>query len=201
MFTGLIQEVGKVQKTQRRGSDLRLEIAAPKLSKSVKTGDSVAVNGCCLTVEEVKPPILAFHAVPETLGRTALGDLAEGAPLNLELPLTLSEPLGGHFVQGHVDGLGKVLDLRQEGEGVRMRVGIPQALLPYIIEKGSIALDGVSLTVAALKGPELEVALVPHTLRNTNLGSKKAGDSLQVEADMLAKYVEKLSAGHLESRK
>ena len=197
MFTGLIQEVGVVQETQRQGSDLRLSLESPALSPKVKLGDSVAVNGCCLTVVEVDPPRMVFQAVPETLDRTALGFLKEGSRVNLELPLTLAAPLGGHFVQGHVDGLARILDIQPEGKGARMRVKLPANLIPYVVEKGSIALNGISLTVAAISGEEVEVALIPHTLENTDLGWKKAGDLLQVEVDLLAKYVGKLLAGYL----
>ena len=200
MFTGLIQEVGLTQKAERNGQDLWLSFEAPKLAGKVKIGDSVAVNGCCLTVVEVKAPLLSFQVVPETTKRTMLGLLKKGDPVNLELPLTLSEPLGGHFVQGHVDGLGQILDLEPEGQGRRMKVRLPEALVPYVVEKGSIALDGISLTVADIKGDEVEIALIPHTFQNTNLKNKKKEDYLQIEVDMLAKYVEKLSAGYLGSR-
>jgi riboflavin synthase len=196
MFTGLIQEVGSVRKTDKQGQDLCLTLQAPLLSSRVKLGDSVAVNGCCLTVVDIQTSLLAFQAVPETLSRTALGFLQEGSKVNLELPLTLSDPLGGHFVQGHVDGLAEITAIDPEGQGVRMAVKVPQSLSRYMVEKGSIALNGISLTIAALQGNQLEVALIPHTLQNTDLGSKKIGDLLHVEVDILAKYVEKLSANY-----
>jgi riboflavin synthase len=196
MFTGLIQEVGLVRKTDKQGHDLRLTLQAPLLSSRVKLGDSVAVNGCCLTVVDIQTSLLAFQAVPETLNRTVLGLLQEGSKVNLELPLTLSDPLGGHFVQGHVDGLAEITAIDPEGQGVRMAVKVPQNLSRYMVEKGSIALNGISLTIAALQGNQLEVALIPHTLQNTDLGSKKVGDLLHVEVDILAKYVEKLSANY-----
>jgi riboflavin synthase len=193
MFTGLIQEVGLVQKAEKQGNDLRLTLRAPLLSARVKLGDSMAVNGCCLTMVEIKEPLLTFQAVPETLSRTALGTLQEGARVNLELPLTLSDPLGGHFVQGHVDGVAEITAITPEGQGVRMAVKVPPDLSRYLVEKGSVALNGISLTVAAIKENQIEVALIPHTLQNTDLGSRKIGDLLQVEVDVLAKYVEKLS--------
>jgi riboflavin synthase len=196
MFTGLIQEVGLVQKADKQGEGLSLTLKAPMLSTKVKLGDSVAVNGCCLTVVDIQTPLLAFQAIPETLNRTALGLLRECSKVNLELPLTLSDPLGGHFVQGHVDGVGEITAINREGLGVRMAVKIPQNLSRYTVEKGSIALNGISLTIAALQGNQLEVALIPHTLQNTDLGSKKIGDPLHVEVDLLAKYVEKLSANY-----
>jgi riboflavin synthase len=194
MFTGLIQEVGSVRKTDKQGQDLHLTLQAPLLSSRVRLGDSVAVNGCCLTVVDIQTSLLVFQAVPETLNRTALGLLQEGSKVNLELPLTLSDPLGGHFVQGHVDGLAEITAIDPEGQGVRMAVNVPQILSRYMVEKGSIALNGISLTIAALQVNQLEVALIPHTLQNTDLGSKKIGDLLHVEVDILAKYVEKLSA-------
>jgi len=200
MFTGLIQEVGLVQKSQKEGRDLRLTLQAPLLSPKVKLGDSVSVNGCCLTVVDIQAPLLAFQAVPETLNRTALGGLQEGSKVNLELPLTLSDPLGGHFVQGHVDGVAEITAIVPEGQGVRMTVKIPKNLSRYVVEKGSIALNGISLTAAAIKEDQVEVALIPHTLQHTDLGSKKAGDLLHVEVDILAKYVEKLSAGYLSAK-
>jgi riboflavin synthase len=201
MFTGLIREVGQVQTAERQGQDLRLTLRAPELAPKVKMGDSVAVNGCCLTAVEVKPPMISFQAVPETLLRTVLGSLKEASLVNLELPLTLSEPLGGHFVQGHVDGVGSILEKKPEGQGCRLKVKIPEALTPYVVEKGSIALDGISLTVAGMAGNEIEVAIIPHTLQNTDLKAKGVGDPLHIEVDLLAKYVEKLSAGYREARK
>src|SRR5580658_9214706 len=197
MFTGLIQEVGTIVRAEKQGHEFWLSLEAPRLSPRLRIGDSVAVNGCCLTVVEVTPPVISFQAVPETIKRTVLGLLKKGEVVNLETPLTLSEPLGGHFVQGHVDGVGQILEWSPVGKGARLKVRVPDALVPYVIEKGSIALDGISLTVAAVKGDEVEVALIPHTLENTNLKIKKADDYLHVEADLLAKYVEKLSAGYL----
>jgi riboflavin synthase len=201
VFTGLIQEVAKVKKAEKRGQDLWLSLEAPKTSARLKIGDSVAVNGCCLTVVELKAPVFSFQAVPETLSRTALGALLEGSLVNLELPLTLSETLGGHFVQGHVDGKAEILGFKPEGEGFRMKVRVPESLTPYVVEKGSIALDGISLTVASIRGSEVEVALIPHTMENTDLKSKKVGDVLHVEVDMLAKHLAKLALGYFQERK
>lgn len=197
MFTGLIQEVGKVIKAEKRGQDLWLSLEAPRLSGRLKVGDSLAVNGCCLTVVELAPPMLSFQAVPETLKRTLLGLLKKDDPVNLEPSLTLNDPLGGHIVQGHVDGVAQIEEWIPEGEGRRLRIRIPEALAGYVVEKGSIALNGISLTVAGIEGDEVELAIIPHTLQNTDLHSKKAGDYLHVEADLLAKYVEKLSSGYV----
>lgn len=197
MFTGLIQEVARVEGVDRREGILRLTLRAPMTTEKIKIGDSVAVNGCCLTAVELKAPLVSFEAVPETLQRTALGQLKTGNPINLELPLTLGEGLGGHYVQGHVDGTAEVLSLIPEGEGKRLKVRLPNGLVKYVVEKGSIALDGISLTVAAIRGDEMEAALIPHTLENTNLKSIKPGDRVHVEADMLAKHLEKLAFSYL----
>jgi riboflavin synthase alpha subunit len=156
-------------------------------------GDSIAVAGCCLTATAVEDGELRFDAVPETLVRTTLGALAEGAEVNLEPALRAGEPLGGHYVQGHVDGTGRVRSLEPEGEGVRLRLDVPPELLRYCAEKGSLAVDGVSLTIAGLDGEGVEIALVPHTLRATTLGELDPGDSVNLEVDLLAKYVERLA--------
>jgi riboflavin synthase len=198
VFTGLIQEVGTVHKAERQGQDLRLTLEAPRLAPQIHLGDSVAVNGCCLTAVQIEKSEISFQAVPETLRHTVLGLLKSGDLVNLELPLTLSQPLGGHFVQGHVDGTGEILEMVPEGQGVRLKLRIPEVFSPYVVEKGSIAIDGTSLTVAALHGEELEIALIPHTLENTVFKQKKAGDYVHVEVDMLAKYLEKLSGAYLE---
>jgi riboflavin synthase len=199
MFTGLIQEVARVERTVPSEGILRLTLLAPQISGQVQVGDSVAVNGCCLTVVERNSTLISFEAVPETLSRTTLGSLTPGQVVNLELPLKFGEGLGGHYVQGHVDGTAQVISLLPEGEGKRLKVRLPPALVRYVVEKGSIALDGISLTVAAIQGDVMETALIPHTLVHTNLGEKKPGDRLHVEADMLAKHLEKLAAGYLAS--
>jgi riboflavin synthase len=149
----------------------------------------------------VKPPLVSFQAVPETLSRTAFESLKPGSAINLEPPLTLADALGGHFVQGHVDGKAELLEMKTEGQGARMRVKIPEGLVLYVVEKGSIALDGISLTVAALRGREVEVALIPHTIENTDLKEKRPGDFLHVEVDMLAKHVEKLAMAYFRTGK
>jgi riboflavin synthase len=198
MFTGLIQELGKVTAAEKQGADLRLTLKAPILSPQVKIGDSVAVNGCCLTVIDLNPPHFSFQAVPETLGRTLVGDFKAGDFVNLELALTLSQPLGGHFVQGHVDGTAEIIEKKPEGQGVRLKIRLPEALKVYVVEKGSISLDGTSLTVAGLKDRDVEIALIPHTVENTVFKWKKAGDRVHVEVDLLAKYLEKLSAPYFK---
>ncbi len=197
MFTGLIQEVASVESAKLRDGLMRLTLRAPRTAGGVKIGDSVAVNGCCLTAVEVANPLVSFEAVPETLNRTALGGLASGQVVNLERPLNLGDGLGGHYVQGHVDGTAEVISLEPEGEGWRLRARLPHALSRYVVEKGSIALDGISLTVALIEGDEMEAALIPHTMQNTNLRDKKPGDRMHVEVDMLAKHLEKLAEGYL----
>ena len=187
MFTGLVQDLGSVAAARRDGDGTRLEIAT-QLVGEIAEGDSVAVNGVCLTAVALDDDGFEADVVRETLERTSLGRLAAGDSVNLELPLRASDRLGGHVVQGHVDGTGTV-----ETPGERLRVGAPPELLRYIVEKGSIAVDGVSLTVAAVDDEAFEVALIPETLERTTLGSLERGSTVNVEVDVLAKYVEKLA--------
>ena len=191
MFTGLIREVGTVVELNG-GETVRLELEAPSTAASAAVGDSVAIDGVCLTVVEVHGPRLAFDAVPETLARTSLGALAEGSRVNLEPALRAGDPLGGHYVQGHVDGVGTARSSESEGDGRRVWFDAPAELLRYVVEKGSIAVQGTSLTVAALDGSGFAVALIPHTLEATTLGALEPGDSINLEVDVLAKYVERL---------
>ena len=195
MFTGIVRERGRVvsaeQSKNSRGVTLRIE--APATAAASKAGDSIAVAGCCLTVTAVENGSLAFNAVPETIARSNLGGLAEGAEVNLEPALRVGEPLGGHFVQGHVDGLGRVRLLEPDGEGARLRLELGQDLLRYCVEKGSLTIDGVALTIAALDDTGVEIALVPFTLRETTLSALGLGDEVNVEVDLLAKYAERLA--------
>ena len=188
MFTGIVREVGRVAVAERRGDTLRIEVDAPGTAAATAVGDSVAVAGVCLTAVEVTHGRLAFDAVGETLARTNLGGLAPGTPVNLEPALRAGEPLGGHYVQGHVDDVGRV---RSTG-GDLTWFDAPPGLLPQIVEKGSVAVDGTSLTVAALDDAGFAVALIPHTLAATTLGGLAPGDPVNLETDVLAKYVEKL---------
>ena len=188
MFTGLVREVGAV--TSMEGG--RLTIDAPETARGVQLGDSVAVDGVCLTVVACVDSTLSFDAVPETLARTALGTLDQGSRVNLEPALRAGDALGGHYVQGHVDGVGRVLSVAPEGEGRRVRFEAPAELLKYIVAKGSIAVQGTSLTVAAVDETGFAVALIPHTLEATTLGALTPGSRVNLEADVLAKYVEKL---------
>jgi riboflavin synthase len=194
MFTGIIQETGRVAALERRGGDLVMALEAPRTCSALVVGGSVAVNGCCLTAVSVSAPRFTVEAVPETLSRTDFNTLKVGSPVNLELPVTLQDMLGGHLVSGHVDALGEVVFVREEGGGQRWTVRLPKGLMKYVVEKGSISLDGISLTVAALDGDRIEVALIPHTLQATNLSSKGPGSKLHVEADLVAKHIERLTS-------
>ncbi|HKD34290.1 MAG TPA: riboflavin synthase [Gaiellaceae bacterium] len=195
MFTGIVRERGRVVSAESNGGGgtLRLRIAAPRTAAQTGLGDSVSIAGCCLTAVAVGSGQLAFDAVPETLARTTLDGLAEGAEVNLEPALRAGEPLGGHYVQGHVDGVGRVRTLEREGEGARLRLDVPEDVLRYCVEKGSVAVDGVSLTVADVDEGGVGIALVPHTLRETTLSHLEPGDRVNLEADVLAKYVERLA--------
>jgi riboflavin synthase len=196
MFTGIVREQGRVLAAERNGhgGSLRLRIAAPRTAPEAHVGDSIAVSGCCLTAVDAANGELEFEAVPESLARTTLGGLAEGLAVNLEPALKAGEPLGGHYVQGHVDGVAPVRSFEPEGDGARLRLDLPRELLRYCVEKGSIAVDGVSLTIAAIDDEGVAIALVPHTLEVTTLSSLRPGDRVNIEVDLLAKYVERLAA-------
>ncbi|HET8787661.1 MAG TPA: riboflavin synthase [Actinomycetes bacterium] len=194
MFTGIVEGTGTVAAlaVADGGGGARLEVEAPFLAGDLRLGESVAVNGCCLTVAEPTPGGFAADLVAETLRRTALGGLAAGDAVNLERPLAVGGRLGGHLVQGHVDGVARVLERKPVGEGEEVRVELPPDLERYVVEKGSIAVDGVSLTVAGVGPGWFAVALVPHTLEVTTLGRRRPGDPVQLEVDVVAKYVERL---------
>lgn len=193
MFTGIIREVGRVASVGGGPGGISLEIDAPATSAQTGVGDSVAINGVCLTAVAVANGRMAFDAVPETLARTSLGRLETGSRVNLEAALRAGDPLGGHYVQGHVDGVGSVRAVEPEGDGKRIWFDAPPELLRYVVEKGSVAVEGTSLTVAALDDGGFAVALIPHTLAETTLGELAPGDTVNLEADVLAKYVEKLT--------
>jgi len=196
VFTGIVEGTGSVAglAVAGDGSGARLEVEAPWLAGDLRPGESVAVNGCCLTVAEATAAGFAADLVAETLRRTALGGLAAGARVNLERPLALGGRLGGHLVQGHVDGVARVIDRTPVGDGEEVRIELPAELQRYLVEKGSIAVDGVSLTVAGVGTGWFAVALVPHTLKVTALGDRRPGDLVQLEVDVVAKYVERLVA-------
>ena len=192
MFTGIVRERGRVVRADGGSGGLALELEAPQTAAQSAVGDSVSIGGVCLTVTSVADGRLTFHAVPETIERSSLSRLETGAQVNLEPALRAGEPLGGHYVQGHVDGVGAVRSLEPEGEGARLRVDVPPELLRYCVDKGSITVEGVSLTIAGLADDGFAVALVPHTLEVTTLGALAPGDPVNLEVDVLAKYVEKL---------
>lgn len=191
MFTGLIQELGTVRSLSR-GTVGKLVVAAEKTPGEVAIGDSVAINGACLTVTAVSGGEISFDAVPETLSRTSLGELRPGDRVNLETSLKAGQAIGGHFVQGHVDGVGTIESSRSLGESQVIRIAAPAGVLRYVVEKGSIAVDGISLTVASCDKSGITIAVIPHTLDATTLHAKRAGDKVNLEADILGKYVEKL---------
>jgi riboflavin synthase len=192
MFTGIVRELGLVEAVDGGSAAVRLQVRAPQAAAQASIGDSVALNGVCLTVTGLDGDVLSFDAVPETLSRSTLGRVRPADSLNVEPALRAGEPLGGHIVQGHVDGVGRILRQAPEGEGVRMEVGAPGGILRYCVEKGSICVDGVSLTVAGLSRDAFAVALIPHTLEATTLGRLVPGDEVNLEVDVLAKYVERL---------
>ena len=196
MFTGIVRERGRVLSAENgaSGGGLRLRIAAARTAADAKPGDSVAVAGCCLTATAVDDGTLTFEAVPETLARTNLGRVGPGSEVNLEPALRAGEPLGGHFVQAHVDGLGRVAAIQPEASGARLRLELAPELLRYCVEKGSLTVEGVALTVAGLIEGGVEIALVPFTLDQTTLAGVRAGDELNVEVDLLAKYAERLGS-------
>jgi riboflavin synthase len=189
VFTGIVQEVGRVVAL---GDGGRLEVEAPTTAAGTSIGDSVAIDGVCLTAVAVEGGRISFDAVPETLRRSALGRLGAGSGVNVEPPLRAGDPLGGHVVQGHVDAVGTVRSVEPEGDGARVWFDAPPDVLRYCIEKGSITVAGVALTVTALDEGGFEVALIPHTLAATTLGALAPGDEVNLEADVLGKYVERL---------
>jgi riboflavin synthase len=191
VFTGLVQDVGRVAASESSGDGLRITIETA-LADELAPGDSVAVNGVCLTAVEVDGRSFAADVMNETVTRSSLSTARPGAAVNLELPLRAGDRLGGHMVQGHVDGLGTVLDVQDDGFSRRVRIGIPAELGRYVVEKGSIAVDGISLTVAELDERSFTVSLIPETLERTNLGQAEAGRHVNLEVDVLAKYVERL---------
>jgi riboflavin synthase len=191
VFTGLIQDVGKVEAVERGADGARLRIAT-SLASEIELGDSVAVDGICLTATAADEKSFETEAMNQTLEVTALGRLEAGSAVNLELAMKSSDRLGGHMVQGHVDGVAEVLSVEQDGFAKRLRVGLPAELMRYVIDKGSIALSGVSLTVAGMGEGWVEVSLIPETLERTNLGQLGPGGRINFECDIVAKYVERL---------
>jgi riboflavin synthase len=193
MFTGIVEELGRVRAITPNADGARIEIEAAAVLADIVTGASIAVNGCCLTVVEHGGAYWAADAVGETLARTNLGDLAPGDPVNLERPIRLADRLGGHLVQGHVDATGSVRARTPQPDGSeRFRFDAGDDVLRYVVHKGSITVDGISLTVAAVHADGFDVAVIPHTLAVTTLGSRRAGSRVNLEVDLIAKYVERL---------
>jgi riboflavin synthase len=190
MFTGIVEEVGRVEELK----DGRLAVRAERVMEGMKLGDSMAVNGACLTVVDFQPKLFAVELSPETLRRTSLGELEVEHPLNLERPLAVNDRLGGHIVQGHVDATGRITSRKPEGDSVILRVRAPKRFIPYIVEKGFIAVDGISLTVVQRAQQQFTISVIPFTMQNTNLKERTVGDLVNLEADILAKYVESLMA-------
>jgi len=195
MFTGIIQDVGSIRSLEPRGGDLRLGIAVDGLDLArQRRGDSIAVSGVCLTVVALAPPVFFADVSRETLDLTTLGTAAAGRRVNLEPALRAGDPLGGHLVAGHVDGIATVLERSGDARSERFRLSVPVELARYLARKGSVALDGVSLTVNAVAGSDFDINLVPHTLAVTTLGELDAGDRVNLEIDTIARYVERLLA-------
>jgi riboflavin synthase len=196
MFTGIIQAVGKIDALSPEGGDLRLSIGTGSLPlQDVKMGDSICVSGCCLTVIAKREHAFDADVSRETLSLTTLGDLKAGSPVNLEKSLTLSTPLGGHLVSGHVDGLGTVKSRREEARSVRFDIQVPAAIKHYIAHKGSVSVDGVSLTVNAIQDDIFDVNIIPHTMAHTIFGRYQPGSRVNLEVDVVARYVERMLAG------
>jgi riboflavin synthase len=191
MFTGLVADKGTVTAVEATADGVRLAVATA-LAPEISEGDSVAVNGVCLTATAIADGRFSADVMHETLRRSSLGEVAEGAEVNLELPLRASDRLGGHVVQGHVDGLGTIADVREDGFARLVEIAAPPETLRYVVEKGSIAVDGISLTVASVTDDRFSVSLIPETLERTNLGAAALGQPVNLEVDVLAKYVEKL---------
>jgi len=192
MFTGIIEDKGKVLRIEYRGQEKKLTIELPFYLTEVQLGDSINLNGVCLTVVKKKEQTIELDLSQETLQKTVLGELKEGDQVNLERALKLTDRFGGHIVTGHVDGIGVIVEKRKERDFLQLRIRIPESASRYAVQKGSIAIDGISLTVNEYQGGEIEITLIPYTIEKTTLMDKEVGDRVNVEADILGKYVEKL---------
>ncbi len=201
MFTGIVEEAGTIERIRRTERSTSLEVRARTCARGVKVGDSVAVNGCCLTVVNVsrgaRGGLLRFDLLEETWQRTSFARLGEGSLVNLERSLRATDRLGGHFVTGHIDGTGEIVRWEPAGADRVLEVRPPRELMKYLVEKGSVALDGMSLTVAEVKARTFVIWIIPHTLEVTNLRERRAGDLVNLEADLLGKYVERILAARL----
>jgi len=194
VFTGIVEEVGRITRIEQRGENRRITIAAKHTPTELGTGDSVAVSGVCLTALNIKPDSFCADLAPETWARTSFSRIQEGALVNLELPMKADGRFGGHIVQGHVDGVGKLIDLQriENSDNWWLHIEIPEDVERYTVFKGSISIEGISLTVARLDHSRCTIAIIPHTVEMTNLNSLKPGDPVNLEADLIAKYVEKM---------
>jgi riboflavin synthase len=197
MFTGIVEEVGRVTRIEQRGENRRITVTANHAPNQLKTGDSVSVSGVCLTALDIKPASFCADLAPETWARTSFSRLHEGAQVNLELPMKADGRFGGHIVQGHVDGVGKLISLDRiaDSENWWLHIELPHEVEKYTVYKGSISIEGISLTVAKLGENRCTIAIIPHTVEQTNLHSLKPGDLVNLEADLIAKYVEKMMKG------
>jgi riboflavin synthase len=197
MFTGIVEEVGRVTRIEQRGENRRITVAAESVPKELHTGNSVSVSGVCLTALDIKPGSFCADLAPETWVRTSFSRIREGALVNLELPMKAGGRFGGHIVQGHVDGVGKLIALERIADSGNwwLHIELPDDVEKYAVYKGSISIEGISLTVAQLENDRCTIAIIPHTVEATNLHSLKAGDPVNLEADLIAKYVEKMMKG------
>jgi riboflavin synthase len=197
MFTGIIEEVGRINRIAQSNGNRRLRVSSSQLVKELKTGDSIAVSGVCLTAVDINPDSIGFDLAAETWNRTSFSRIKQGALVNLELPMRADGRFGGHIVQGHVDGTGKflALDPIPNADDYWLHIEIPPELARYVIFKGSLSIEGISLTVAKIEGTQVTVAIIPHTIEMTNLKSLQPGDPVNLEVDMIAKYVEKMMQG------
>jgi riboflavin synthase len=194
MFTGIVEEIGRVTRFAQRGENRRITIAAANTPKQLKPGDSVAVSGVCLTALDIKPESFSADLAPETWQLTSFSRMHDGALVNLELPMKADGRFGGHIMQGHVDGVGKLVALERiaDSENWLLRIDMPRQIEKYTVYKGSISIEGISLTVAKISGNKCTIAIIPHTVEMTNLHSLRPGDPVNLEADLIAKYVEKM---------
>jgi riboflavin synthase len=199
MFTGIVEELGSVKALRRETGSARLTLSASTVLDGTILGDSISVNGVCLTVVDISKGEFSADVAFETLAVTNLGELKIGEKVNLERALQLSARIGGHLVSGHVDAVGRIKAKREEGNGWRIFIEAPEQVLRFVIKKGSVAIDGISLTVADLDKTGFSIAMIPHTARMTTLGFKSAGDSVNLENDLIGKYVERLLSGRVES--
>ena len=200
MFTGLIEEVGKISSVRQANGKLDLEISASKIMRSLKTGDSISVNGVCLTVTKFSSGKFCVDAVGETIKKTTVGNLRIGMEVNLEPALQLSQKLGGHLVQGHVNDVGTITEIKKAGENYLLYLSLPHLLEKYLIKEGSIAIDGISLTIADVNSNKIMCSIIPHTWTNTNLHTRKSGDKVNIEIDVISKYIEKFTSSTPENK-